>query len=110
MTTSEPQYDAIGEKYKVIKQLPTAVAEKSKVHAAIAPLVKDARVLDLACGTGFFSRLLIEWGAASVVDVDPSPAMIEAAEREAQCLDPSIASCIEFRVGDAATLGKIDGE
>ncbi|KAK4450905.1 putative methyltransferase [Podospora aff. communis PSN243] len=102
------QYDTIGSKYKVIKSLPTALVEKSSLHAAIAPLIPNARVLDLACGTGFFTRLLLEWGAASVVGVDLSPAMISAAVSEARSLPPHTAQRMDFRVGDATTLGKIE--
>jgi len=88
------QYHAIGDKHKVIKELPTALVEKSNVRVAIAPRVKDARVLDLTCGTSFFSRLLIDWGAASVVGVDLSPAMVVVAEREAKARTPlSQAEC-----------------
>jgi len=102
------QYHAIGDKHKVIKELPTALVEKSNVRVAIAPRVKDARVLDLTCGTSFFSRLLIDWGAASVVGVDLSPAMVVVAEREAKALDPAVASRMRYHVGDAVTLGQVD--
>ncbi|KAK5654653.1 hypothetical protein OQA88_6976 [Cercophora sp. LCS_1] len=106
MTTT--QYDAIGAKYMMMKQLPTARLERSNLHAAIADHIKGARVLDLACGAGYYSRLLLEWGAASVVGVDISPAMVAAAQHEAQSLSPDTASRMSFRVGDAINVGKID--
>ncbi|KAK0639812.1 S-adenosyl-L-methionine-dependent methyltransferase [Cercophora newfieldiana] len=98
------QYDAIGDKYKVIKALPTALVDKSNLHAAIAPHIQNARALDLACGTGFFSRLLLTWGASSVLGIDLSPAMISVAQREAS----SLSNRLSFLVSDATTLGYID--
>jgi 2-polyprenyl-3-methyl-5-hydroxy-6-metoxy-1,4-benzoquinol methylase len=41
------------------------------------------RVLDLACGFGFYTRLLKQRGAAQVLGVDLSPEMIRLANREA---------------------------
>jgi ubiquinone/menaquinone biosynthesis C-methylase UbiE len=38
--------------------------------------VKGQRVLDLGCGTGFYTRLFLDDGAAHVVAVDSSEAMI----------------------------------
>jgi len=72
-------YDTIGEKYLLVKEIPTAIAERSNLHAAVSPHVNGARVLDLACGTGYYSKLLLEWGASSVLGVDLSAAMIEVA-------------------------------
>jgi malonyl-CoA O-methyltransferase len=40
------------------------------------PDVRGARVLDLACGSGRYARLLAERGAAQVVAADFSPAML----------------------------------
>ncbi|GAB1320002.1 Methyltransferase domain-containing protein [Madurella fahalii] len=106
---ANPQYDAIGATYTMMKQLPTARIESSNLHAAVAPHVGGARVLDLACGTGYYSRLLLDWGATSVVGIDLSAAMIAAAEHEAaQSLDPSVRSRLRFQVGDAATLGRLE--
>ena len=106
---SQSQYDDIGAKYTaVVKQLPAARIESSSLHAAVAPHIHGARVLDLACGTGYYSRLLLEWGASSVVGVDLSPAMVAAAERSRESLAPEIAQQLSFRVGDAALIGKLD--
>jgi SAM-dependent methyltransferase len=56
--------------------------------------------LDLACGEGFYSRLLKTWGAGTVVGVDLSPNMIELARRQeaAQPLG------IRYHVQDARAL------
>jgi protein-L-isoaspartate O-methyltransferase len=42
------------------KVLPILRIETANVYAALLPLIKGARVLELACGTGYYSRLLLE--------------------------------------------------
>lgn len=59
-------------------------------------------VLDLACGSGYFTRLIKEWGAHHVVGVDISPEMIELAnQRERQSPQG-----IEYHVGDVSAVRK----
>jgi SAM-dependent methyltransferase len=96
-----PQYDAIGGHYANWKQTPIPVyAEMPTVQTLLTGLVEGRAILDLACGTGFYSRLLKQLGAARVIGVDISEAMIaEARTKEAQ--DPV---GIEYAVADAATL------
>ncbi len=50
---------------------------------ALAELVdvRSARVLDIGCGTGRVSRILLGLGAASVTAVDRAPAMLDVARR-----------------------------
>jgi SAM-dependent methyltransferase len=62
--------------------------------------VKGLRVLDLACGDGRLSRLLIDRGAASVVGTDIAPTMIEQA-RQQQHEDARYAERLRFEVVDA---------
>jgi len=50
-------------------------------YAAMRPFVQDKRVLDIACGQGYGSRLLRDWGAGEVVGVDLSEASIATAQR-----------------------------
>jgi len=57
--------------------------------------VRGLRVLDLACGAGFFSHLFRSWGAARVVGVDVSAEMVRQAGEG------------EYLVADVATLGVI---
>jgi ubiquinone/menaquinone biosynthesis C-methylase UbiE len=62
------------------------------------PFPHDARVLDVGCGTGVLTRVLAGWpDVASVVGVDPAPALLEKARRGA----PANAS---FREGDGRSL------
>lgn len=45
------------------------------------PYIKGKRVLDAACGEGYGTRLIYDWGAASVVGVDISEAAVLTAEK-----------------------------
>ncbi|KAL8751546.1 MAG: hypothetical protein Q9184_006036 [Pyrenodesmia sp. 2 TL-2023] len=78
------QYDAIGTSYDEMRKLPVALLECSNVQAAVHPYIKGARVLDLACGTGHYSKLFLAWGALEVVGVDISSTMISAARQSVE--------------------------
>lgn len=58
------------------------LAEHVVRYAALASLVSERRVLDIACGEGYGSWLLKEWGAASVIGVDVSADAVQAAQRQ----------------------------
>ncbi|TQV98402.1 hypothetical protein V2A60_007854 [Cordyceps javanica] len=76
------QYDTIGTSYDVIKTTAFNKLEQVSFRRNVEPLLHPPgtkTVLDLACGTGFYSQRLLEWGAASVVGVDVSSAMVEGA-------------------------------
>ncbi len=76
------QYDAIAEAYQDSKQLPFRKAiERYTLFEALGD-VGGMTVLDLACGGGYYTRLLKRAKAASVTGVDVSPEMIRVAERE----------------------------
>ena len=102
------QYDAIGRRYNLIKQTPQGEVERASVEHEIGD-VEGLRVLDLACGAGFYTKLLREWGASYAVGVDISPKMIEAA-KEIHASDQHI----NFYVGDCGSpdfqLGDVDNE
>ena len=79
------EYDAIAREYRESKQLP--FREHVERHTLFELLgdIRGATVLDLACGDGFYTRLLKAAGAREVTGVDISQAMIELAEeRERQ--------------------------
>lgn len=56
------QYDGIGTSYDEMRKLPVALLERSNVQAAVTPYIHGARVLDLACGTGYYSQFLLTLG------------------------------------------------
>jgi ubiquinone/menaquinone biosynthesis C-methylase UbiE len=66
------QYDAIQAPYDEIRKSSIALIERANVREAVAPFIKDARVLDLACRTGFYSHHFLKWEASKVVGVDIS--------------------------------------
>lgn len=91
------QYDTIGSKYNNLFDLPPAEVEHVSVRKALGD-ISGLRVLDLACGTGRYTRLLRQQGAATVLGVDISDGMIAAA-REAGDGDG-----LEFRVSDCSKV------
>lgn len=103
------QYDTIGTLYNDMKSLPAAKLERANVRAAIAPHIKGARVLDLACGTGYYTRALFEWGASEVVGYDISPEMIRVARLEAKGWGLAADKKCEFFVGDASEPFLVEG-
>ncbi len=98
------QYDAIGETYVGWKETPIPTyTEVPTVRKLLAGRIEGRSVLDLACGTGYYSRLFTQWGAAKVVGVDVSETMVAAA-REAEAKVPL---GIDYRVADAAKLTRL---
>jgi ubiquinone/menaquinone biosynthesis C-methylase UbiE len=97
MTTN---YDPIAEQYKRSKQQPwrTHIESFSLLELVGDPSGQSAA--DLACGEGFYSRLLRQQGAAKVVGVDLSERMIELAR--AQEAEHGLG--IDYLVGDAKDL------
>lgn len=71
-------------------------AEERAIRRALQPLPRSNRVLDVACGTGRVTALLVHEGFADVVGSDVSPAMIAVAQRRL----PQV----EFFPADATSL------
>ena len=95
------QYDTIQAPYDQMRKRSVALIERANVQKILAPFIKDACVLDLACGSGFYSYQFLKWGASKVVGVDISPAMIEEARAGSSPL-PSDSATIDFRVADCS--------
>lgn len=82
------QYATIAAAYDDLDQLPLRrLAEVPTLLAALGP-VSSLDVLDLACGTGFYSRLLLANGARRVTGVDISAAMLDIARARSAPTDP----------------------
>lgn len=97
MTTN---YDPIAEQYKRSKQQPWRTFVEC---FTLMDLVGDPRgmsVLDVACGEGFYTRMIRQRGAARVVGVDLSHGMIDLADRQ----EAQHQLGIEYVVGDAREL------
>lgn len=85
--------------YDELRKTTIALVERVNVREIVHPFVKDAKVLDLACGSGFYSRAFLDWGARSVVGVDISAAMLE----EARAMSPADGDRITFIEADCST-------
>jgi arsenite methyltransferase len=80
--------------------------ELTRELAELCKIQKDAKVLDIACGTGETACFLAERFAARVYGVDHSDQMIERAKAKAQ----TRGLAVEFRNADAASLPFGDAE
>jgi toxoflavin synthase len=94
------QYDHIGSKYDEYARTATLKRAESYTFFRMVGELAGQRVLDLACGFGFYTRQLKRRGAAQVVGVDISPEMVHLARAKEQ-EDPT---GVEYRVGDAIHL------
>src|SRR5262245_38663037 len=97
------QYDHIGSKYDEYARTATLKRAESYTFFRMVGELAGQRVLDLACGFGFYTRQLKQRGAAQVVGVDISPEMVRLACAKEQ-EDPT---GVEYRVGDATHLPQL---
>ena len=76
------EYDTIAQEYQASKHLAfREFVERYTLFELLGDLGGKS-VLDLACGEGFYTRLLRQAGAVQVTGVDVSAAMIELAEAQ----------------------------
>lgn len=75
-------YDPIAEQYKRSKLQPWRGHIEAYTMFALIGDPAGQTVVDVACGEGFFTRLLRQRGAARVIGVDRSPGMIELARAQ----------------------------
>ncbi|KAI4202624.1 MAG: hypothetical protein LQ350_002417 [Teloschistes chrysophthalmus] len=97
------QYDSIVEPYEEFRKAAFARLENYNIRQALAPYIKGAKILDLACGTGLYSHQLIDWGASQVVGVDISAGMIATAKAKA------ISSDVSYQVEDCSKPKEFEG-
>lgn len=95
------EYDLIADQYDLTFQaLPFRLyVEAFSIFQTLGD-VTDQAVLELACGTGFYSRELCRRGAARVVGVDISEEMIRIAQTAQACESANI----RYLVHDVTTL------
>lgn len=98
-TSAEQQYDRIGEAFEGFKALALARYVEVPSFLELVGDVSGRSVLDLACGTGFYSRAFKRRGAADVCGVDVSGEMVEAARR----IEAAEPLGVRYAVGDVAT-------
>lgn len=97
MTTN---YDAISEQYQRSKLQPWRKFIESPSLLNLIGDLNGLSVVDIACGEGFYTRLLRRLGAAKITGVDLSPGMIELAKKH-ETAEPL---GIEYLVADGRTL------
>ena len=96
----DTDYDRIATKYKRAKLQPWRAHLEQYTLLRLAGDLAGKAVIDLACGEGYYTRLLRQTGAARVVGVDLSHEMIGLADAQ-EALEPL---GIEYRVGDVKAL------
>ena len=97
MTTN---YDPIAEQYKRSKQQPWRTFIECFTLMDVIGDPRGMAVLDVACGEGFYTRMLRQRGAARVTGVDLSQGMIDLARRQ----EGQNELGIDYVVGDAREL------
>ncbi|MBT2451408.1 class I SAM-dependent methyltransferase [Streptomyces sp. ISL-43] len=101
---SVQQYDEIGEAFEGFKALPLAQYGEVPSFLAMVGDVRGKSVLDLASGTGFYSREFKRRGAADVFGVDISGEMIAVA----QAFEERDPLGVRYEVGDVAELNALE--
>ena len=94
MTTD---YDPIAEQYKRSKLQPWRTHIEAFGLMELIGNPTGLSVMDLACGEGFYTRMLRQKGAAAVTGVDLSEGMIELARQQ----EARLSQGIDYVVGDA---------
>jgi SAM-dependent methyltransferase len=97
MTTD---YDPIADQYRRAKQQPWRGYLESFSLLSLIGDPTGLQVLDLACGDGFYTRLLRQRGAARLLGVDLSAGMIELARAQ----EAVHGLGITYEVGDARAV------
>ncbi|MFJ8630279.1 class I SAM-dependent methyltransferase [Streptomyces sp. NPDC093568] len=93
-------YDEIGEAFEGFKALPLTRYGEVPSFLGLVGDVRGKSVLDLASGTGFYSREFKRRGATEVLGIDISGEMVAAAQRFEQG-DPL---GVRYEVGDVTEL------
>jgi len=93
-------YDPIAERYKRSKATPWRAHVECHTLLGLAGDVAGLDVVDVACGEGFYTRLLRHAGAARCVGVDLSEGMVALARAQ----EAEAPLGIEYVVGDGREL------
>lgn len=84
------------------RQGPGDASSTRRALEAVANVGPQTRLLDIGCGTGSQTRVLLDSSPARVVAIDNHPPFIEELNREAQRL--GLAERLEARVADMGAL------
>ena len=94
-----PEYEEIYQRADPIRQ-----AELGQIAAIIRQTFAKSRVLEVACGTGFWTKILVEI-AENVVATDASTTMLDLAREKV-----GSHGAIRFEEADAYELAMVPGE
>lgn len=97
-------YAARAPYYDRTYDIPFIQKDLKKVAKHLMKLFKGARVLEAACGTGYWTRILAET-AKHVTATDAGPEVLEVAQAKEY---PE--GKVEFLKADAFSLGEVEGE
>ncbi|MER5257307.1 class I SAM-dependent methyltransferase [Streptomyces sp. NPDC002855] len=98
--SAQQQYDEIGEAYEGFKALPLEQFAAVPSFLAMVGDVRGRSILDLASGTGFYSREFKRRGATDVLGVDISGEMVAVAQQ----LEGREPLGVRYQIGDVAEL------
>ncbi|MEU6878774.1 class I SAM-dependent methyltransferase [Streptomyces sp. NPDC046712] len=101
---SVQQYDEIGEAFEGFKGLPVVQYGEVPSFLNMVGDVRGKSVLDLASGTGFYSREFKRRGATDVLGIDISGEMVAVAK----ALEEREPLGVRYEVGDAAELRPLE--
>ena len=73
------QYDDIVGKYDAINDSPITTAQVRCMKKSLAPISPSAKVLELACGSGYYTQKFLSWGASHITGIDISSGMLDSA-------------------------------
>jgi len=90
-------YAARAAEYDRIYQKPERQADLRRIEQWLPPLLSGATVLEVACGTGYWTRFIAPV-ASAVVAIDSAPETLQVARQRVS------ASNVLFEVGDAYRL------
>src|SRR5688572_14550672 len=103
MAEQTVQYDHIGSKYDEYARTATLKQAERYTFFRMVGALDGQHAMDLACGFGFYTRLLKQHGATQVIGVDISPEMIRLAHQQEQAEPLGIT----YQLGDAVTLPQL---
>ncbi|MGR4880312.1 class I SAM-dependent methyltransferase [Streptomyces sp. LARHCF249] len=102
--SAQQQYDEIGEAYEGFKALPLEQYAVVPSFLALVGDVSGKSVLDLASGTGFYSREFKRRGATDVLGIDISGEMVTVARQ----LEEQNPLGVRYEVGDVSELRTLE--
>jgi len=97
------QYAAVAEDYEKFKNAPWARHLETFTFLHAIDDVQGKTILDVACGSGYYTKLLRRGGASEVVGVDVSEAMVDVARRQ-EAAEPL---GITYHVHDASSMPQL---